>query len=135
MIPTEKDNEKHIKSLWGEPCKCFNFKFLAFRGFPNTKLPKYQGKKSNLHPQGNKRAIDTCVTLTSINLMNLSGENSPQFLSHRLLLSTTKPNDFHILKEPKDGKGHTDTEKTKQRWHVFSVSRMREWITLQILQH
>lgn len=43
--------------------------------------------------------------------MNLSEENSPEFPSHRLLLSTVKPKDFHILKEPKDGKGHTDTEK------------------------
>ena len=57
---------------------------------------------------------------TNINQSNeLSGENSPEFLSHRLLLSTAKPKDFHILKEPKDGKGHTDTEKTKQRCRLL----------------
>lgn len=62
--------------------------------------------------------------------MNLSGENSPEFLSHRLLLSTAKPKNFHILKEPKDRKGHTDTEKTKQRWYIFSILRMKVWLTL-----
>lgn len=54
--------------------------------------------------------------------MNLSGENSPEFLSHRLLLSTAKPKNFHILKEPKDGKGHTDTEKNKtEMTHIFNI--------------
>lgn len=56
--------------------------------------------------------------------MNLSEQNSPEFPSHRLLLSNAKPKDFHRLKEPKDGKGHTDTEKQNRDDTYFQY---QEW--------